>query len=128
MNKEIITGLKATFLIHFIVGLILGIIFLLFPIELGTLMGMSIMEPETWRLLGAAIMGFTISSIFAAREKEWEKVKILVEAEIVWTILGTIVIGYWLIFASGPVLGWLFFIILTAFAVAFILFYYQQEK
>jgi hypothetical protein len=121
-------GIKVTFLIHFIVGLIMGIVFLLFPIEFGTLMGLSIGEPEMWRLLGAAVTGFAISSIFAAREKEWVKVKILVEAEIIWTILGTIVLGYWLLFASGPVLGWLFFVLFTAFAVAFIFFYYQQEK
>jgi hypothetical protein len=75
------------------------------------------------RLVGAAILGFTSSSWWAYKESSWEKVKIIVQMEIVWTVLATLVLLWGLLFAGLPALEWLNAIIMAAFAVAFSIFY-----
>ena len=80
-------------------------------------------EPPVYRLLGAAILGFGVSSWLAYKEAAWEKVKIVVQMEIAWTILGALVMLWGLIFAGLPVFGWVNAVILAAFAVAFGYFY-----
>jgi hypothetical protein len=46
--------------------------------------------------------------------------------EIVWTILGTLVMLYALLIAGFPALGWINAIIFAAFAIAFGWFYFQK--
>ena len=84
MEKQIPSGLKTTFLVHFIVALIFGLILLLIPEAWGNLIGWPIKEPAIYRLVGAAILGFGASSWWAYKETAWEKVKIVLQMEIVW--------------------------------------------
>ena len=46
--------------------------------------------------------------------------------ELVWAILGTLVLLYALLFAGFPALGWLNVVILAAFALAFGWFYSRR--
>lgn len=126
MEKQISPGLKTTFLIHFIVGVIFGLIYLLIPKVWGDLISWPIQEPAAYRLIGAAILGFATSSWLAYKETVLERVKIVVQMEIVWTILGTLVMLWGLIFAGLPAFGWVNAIILGGFAVAFSVFYSQR--
>ncbi len=125
MEKQISSGLKITFLAHVIVGVIFGLIYLLIPEVWGNLVNWPVKEPTPYRLVGAAILGFSTSSWLAYRETAWEKVKIVVQMEIVWTILGTLVMLWGLIFAGLPAIGWLNAVILGGFAVAFAVFYFR---
>jgi hypothetical protein len=122
MEKQISSGLKTTFLVHFIVALIFGLVNLLIPEVWGNL-GFPVKEPAAYRLLGAAILGFGASSWLAYRETAWDKVKIVVQMEIVWTILGTLVWLWGLLFAGLPASGWVNAVILGGFAAAFSFFY-----
>ncbi len=122
MDKQISSGLKTTFLIHIIVGLIFGLGMLLFPMAWAAL-GVPVQEPEMYRLVGAAILGFASSSWWAYRETSWERVKIVVQMEIFWTVLATLVILWGLLFAGLPAIEWMNAIIMAAFAVAFSYFY-----
>ena len=72
MNTQLSQGLKTTFLIHFIVALLFGLGFLLIPVAVGSIYGMNVQEPETYRLLGAAMVGFAASSWFAYQATNWE--------------------------------------------------------
>ena len=128
MEKKVSCGLKITFLVHFIVGVVFGLIFLLIPVVWGNLIGWTINEPWIYRLLGAALLGFVTSSWFGYRETAWEKVKIVIRMEIVWTILGTIVMILGIISAGLPKIGWINAGILAAFAVAFCIFYSPKEE
>lgn len=122
MDKQISSGLKATFLVHIIVGAIFGLGMLFFPFSWSVL-GVPVQEPEMYRLVGAAILGFSASSWWAYRETSWWRVKIVVQMEIVWTVLATLVILWGLIFVGLPAIEWMNAIIMAAFAAAFSYFY-----
>jgi hypothetical protein len=122
MEKKISSGLKTTFLIHIIVGLVFGLALLLYP-QLWVALGVPITDPEMSRLVGAAILAFASSSWWAYKETSWEKVKIIVQTEIVWTILATLVLLWGLLFAGLPATEWINAILMAAFAAAFSFFY-----
>ena len=126
MNTQLSQGFKTTFLIRFIVALLVGLGFLLIPVAVGSIYGLNVQEPDIYRLLGAAMLGFAVSSWLAYKETNWESVRIVVVMELVWTILGTLVMLYALLIAGFPVLGWLNAVILAAFAIAFGRFYFQK--
>ena len=128
MEKQMPYGLKITFLVHFIVALILGLVYLLIPDVYASLTAFPVQEPamSLTRILGAAILGFATSSWFAYRETLWERVKIVVQMEIVWAILGVLAIAWGLIFAGFPAIHWMNVAILLAFAIAFIIFYSRK--
>jgi signal transduction histidine kinase len=127
MEKQISYGLRITFLVHVIVAGIFGLVFLLIPEMFGGMMGAPIKEPSTFRLLGAALVAFAASSWFAYRETVWERVKIVVQMEIVWTILGVLATLWGLMFEGLPTADWMNVLILGAFAVAFIFFYSRRR-
>jgi hypothetical protein len=127
MEKQIPYGLRITFLVHVIVAGIFGLVFLLIPEMFGGMMGAPIKEPSTFRLLGAALVAFAASSWFAYRETVWERVKIVVQMEIVWTILGVLATLWGLMFEGLPTADWMNVLILGAFAVAFIFFYSRRR-
>ena len=126
-DKQFSAGLKYTFLVHFVVAGIFGLVFLLIPEIFGGMMGEVITDSTTYRQVGGALIAFAASSWFAWREKAWERVKIVVQMEIVWTILGAVIILYGEFFERLPAGDWMDFIILAAFAVAFIFFYSRRR-
>lgn len=126
MNTPLSQWLKLTFLIHFIVALLFGLGFLLIPVAVGNIYGLNVQEPDIYRLLGGAMLGFAVSSWLSYQATGWESVRIVVVMELVWTILGTLVMLYALLFTGFPALGWLNAIILAAFAIAFGSFYFRK--
>jgi hypothetical protein len=72
------------------------------------------------------MLGFAVSSWLSYQATGWESVRIVVVMELVWTVLGTLVMLYALLLAGFPMLGWLNAVILAAFAIAFGRFYFQK--
>ena len=122
-EKQISTGLKATFLVHAILGTIFGLIYLLIPDMFGSWISWPAQELTLYRLVGAAILGFAASSWLAYRETAWENVRIVVLAEIVWTILGALAMAWGMVVLGLPAIGWVLVVILGGFAIAFSFFY-----
>ncbi len=126
-TNNIPKGLKNTFLAHFILGLVMGIPFLLFPEGYAEMLNFTISEPMAYRLVGAAIVAFSISSWFAYRKLNWESVEILVLAEIAWTILGTIVTIWGVVSNDFPAVAWINAIAMLGFAIAFSYFFFTKK-
>jgi len=128
MPKEISKLLEIVFLVHFVLGLILGIIFLFIPEIYCDLVGFPITDKGLFRLIGAASLALGSGSFFAYRSKDWEKIKLVVLIELVWLVFANGAMIYWLIFESGPVMGWFIEVMFICFFVVFLYSYIQEEK
>jgi hypothetical protein len=126
MDKQVLPGLKTLFIVHFIVGLIFGLVLLLIPELLGTMSGQPILEPIAYRMVGAAIVGISCSSILAYKQKLWDNVKIIVQMEIIWTIFFVAVSIFGLVTAQLPPMDWVNVIIVGGFGIAFAVYYTRQ--
>ena len=121
MGSTLPNGLKMTFLVHFEVALVFGLGYLLLPGQVGSIYGLRAEPPinDISRLLGAAMLGWALSSWMAFRALDRETVRIVVAAETVWTALGALVTLYSLLFNGFPALGWLNFLLFAAFSLVF---------
>jgi len=122
MEKSISSGLRTTFLIHAIVGLVLGLAYLLIPDMVGGMLNWDMSDPA-YRLLGAALLALGVSSWLAYKAGVWGEVKIVVQLEIVWTALGALVALWGLLTGVFPPIVWANFALLAIFAIAFGYFY-----
>lgn len=84
--------------------------------------------PATLRLVGAAGVALTAGSWFALWESAWDRVKIVVQMHMVWTVLGAIVFAWGALSAGLPAGAWGLVLLFAAFAVAFIVFYVRHER
>jgi hypothetical protein len=126
MEKRITPGLKRTFLVHGVMMTIFALTYMFFPVLYGDLTGcISNQVPQIFRLFGTAILGYAISSFLAFRETSWDKVKIVAQMECVITILFPIVILLALLFWGLPAIGWMSFVVMSGFAIAFNVFYFK---
>ncbi|MGE5140275.1 MAG: hypothetical protein ACM3JD_12490 [Rudaea sp.] len=128
MKREILPGLRMTFLIHFIVGAVFGLGYLLIPDTAFGIFGLPLNDPVVTRMVGAALCGFAASSWWAWHETEWAAVKIIVEMEILWTVLGALVSIYGVLFAAYPPSLWINALLMVLFAIAFGYFYLQETS
>ena len=127
MEKEISKGLKYLFLFHFIAGIVFGLIYLFMPVQYADLVNWPLKEAPTYRLIGAALCGYGLSSWMAYKSAAWESVKILVLTEIVWCGIAGLLMVYNMLYEGLPPIGWLNTVILLFFAGAFA-YFYQREK
>ena len=119
MEKQSSKGLKNLFLFHFIVAIVFGLTYLLIPETFASIVQWPLRETFPYRLLGAALLGFGVSSWLAFKNPLWESVKIVVVMEIVWCGLGTLVM-LWGMFTQGlPAIGWLNTVLMAFFTVTF---------
>jgi len=107
MEKQISSGLRIIFLVHWIIAAVLGLSLWIVPGRTLTLLslvqewvelpqsGISIpggafVNPLITRLFGAALLALAFSSFKGWRAKEWTTVKTLVQLELVFSVLGAI--------------------------------------
>ena len=126
MEKQITPGLKYTFLVHGIMMTIFALIYLFIPVMWGDLTGcLSNQVPQVFRLFGTAILGYAISSFLAFRETSWDNVKIVAQMECITGVLWVIVILLGLFFWGLPDIAWMYFVVMSGFAIAFNFFYFK---
>jgi len=92
MNAPISGRLKLVFLIHAIVGVILGLGYLFIPVTMGGWFGLTLEGTVFEHLVGVAILSLGLSSALAYFQTRFESVKLLVQLEIIWTLLATILL------------------------------------
>ena len=128
MEKQISNGLKCTFIFHFIVAIVFGLTYLLIPDTWANIVQWPLRETFPYRLLGAALLGFGVSSWLAFKNPLWESVKIVVIMEIVWCGFGTVVM-LWGMFTQGlPAIGWLNTVLMAFFTVTFVFFLIREKS
>jgi len=123
---KISSGLRTLFLVHFVCGLIFGLLYLFIPGMFMSWLGVTLKDEFAYRTVGAAVLAFTASSWFCYKAAEWERVKIVVQAEIVWAGLVALIGLYGIIFAGVPAVYWINVIIMAGFAAAFAYFYSKK--
>jgi len=127
MKEEISKLLKIGFLVHFLVSAIFGLIFLVVVESYVSLTGWPYLDPVTGRVLGALFIGLAVASLLAWRETKWAHVKIIVQMEIVWLVIGTVVQMWAAFLYPVLIIMWFQAAIFVFFLVAFSWFYYDQE-
>lgn len=127
MDKQISPGLRITFLVHFILSLVFGVLMIIFPQVWGTLSGKPVFDYEMYRIVGVAILAFGVSSWLGYQAKNWEHIQIVVVTEISWTVMATIILLYYLIRWYFPPLYWLPTILMAGFAAAFAFFFFKKK-
>jgi hypothetical protein len=110
-----------------VIGLLFGVLQLLAPVWFANLFGLPA-DPALFRLVGAAILGFTATSFLATRATAWSEVRLVVLGEIVWTWLATICLLGAVLSGTWPAIAWLNIIIMLGFALAFSYFYYAEAR
>ena len=128
MQEKISKWLKLTFLIHFFIGIIFGIIYMIFPDFFFSLIVWTYNDPVATRLLGAALTGFAVSSLLAWRETDWIKVKLIVQVEMAWLVLGNVMLFISAFVFFPPISIWFVIALFLAFLIAFAYLYYIQER
>jgi hypothetical protein len=142
MDRPISDGLRTTFLVHLVIGAILGIALFLVPGRALNLLGwvpelvqlpnsdqsipgQTFVDPVITRILGAALLALAFSSLRgwlgSAPARKWSEVALLAELETVFNVLGAIAIlvGAFLLGRNMPLIGWVLLVVQIAFAVAF---------
>ena len=123
MHRQISTGLKYTFLVHGIMMSVFGLTYLIFPVLWGDLTGcLSNQVPQAFRALSVALLGLAISSFLAFRETSWDNVKIMTQTECITNVIWVIVILLGLFFWDLPGIAWMYFVVMSGFAIAFNVF------
>ena len=123
---KISSGLKTLFLVHFVVGLVVGLLYLFIPGMFMSWFSMPVQDKFPNRIIGAAVLAFSASSWYCYQAAEWERVKIVVLAEIAWTVLNVVVGLYGMFFAGLPSTELVNVIIMAGFAAAFTYFYTRK--
>jgi hypothetical protein len=124
MEKQVTGGLRYTFLTHGVMMTVFALVYLFVPVLWGNLTGcLSNQVPQVFRMFGMAILGLAIASLLAFQETSWDKVKIVAQMERILNILFPIVILLGLFFWDLPNIAWMYFVVMSGFAIAFNVFY-----
>ena len=118
--------LKLTFLFHMVVAFLFGAPLLVMPGSFLGWFGWAPVDPLLSRVLGAALLALAWSSFRGWRATERKQVAILVELEAVFTTLGCVGLLRHLLVANYPLMVWLVFAVLAAFAVAWIVSLFKK--
>jgi hypothetical protein len=119
-------ALQTTFLVHAIVALILGVPLLILPGTFLKTIGWVAADPMISRLLGAALLALAWGSFRGWRATERTQVRILLELEAVFTVLGSIGLLRHLVIAPNMLIVWVIFLLLAVFAVAWVVFLFKK--
>jgi hypothetical protein len=137
MAKEILKGLKWTFLVNFIVFAVFGVLLFFLVEDYMEWFSIPFLAPIGYGgLFGGALLGFASASFIAWQHTEWEKVKIVVIMQIVWHMVGVYTFFWWTIFywpnifilLHAKIMNLIYLIVFSGFLAAFIFFYIKHEK
>lgn len=110
-------GLRITLLIHAIVCVAFGIVMYVVPGTWANLVRDALRSRIT-RPYAAALLGLGVGSWLGYRETACKRVWLLVQTEIVFSVLGTLAALYGGLVAGGPAFNWLALAVFGSVGVA----------
>jgi hypothetical protein len=119
-------GLKTWFVIHFTVDLVFAIPLLLGPEVIMPWFGWQTVDPLTSRLVGAALLGIGVESLFS-RNASPETFLSLLRLKIIWASGAIFGMGLALIYGA-PSAAWGFIAVFLVFLIAWIYFFTRIKK
>lgn len=122
------SGLKTTFLIHTPLSLLFGIVFYLIPDMWADLVNWTPFDATMTRLMGASALAIGVMSWLAYKADSWEEVRIPVQFEIVFTVVGALISLYAYFISGAPLFIWLIIVIFVVFGALWIYFYRQATS
>lgn len=128
MEKQIATGLKITFLLHFCLSILLGLVYLLIPSIWGDLIHLPVTDLFLARFAGIAFCIAAFVSWLGFRESEWDRIRIFIKIELVWVLLNTVVTLWGILFAAIPAAVWAYAIIMGGSIMIFGEYYYSEDE
>lgn len=123
---EISKFLKMSFLIDGLVALIYGLVMLLIPDMHAAAFGFPY-EEFADRYVGTLFLAFAVGNLLAYRASTWENVEFVVIMNIVFLLLGTVIILYTIAVAVLPVLAFMQ-VGLSCFLLILFLYGYYEAK
>jgi len=128
MNGEYSKVLKYTFLIHFIVAIAFGLGYFFIPEVIIDITEWPITDLYVVRMLGAAFIAIGCTSILSFLETSWDKVKIIVQLELIWLVFGPLA-AFWTLLGpvEYPLLALIGPLMLLGFLGGFGYSYYLEE-
>jgi tryptophan-rich sensory protein len=128
MSEEILKSLKIVLLVEAVLFVVFGIFFTFFIDAYVELFMWPDLDPTAGRFIGVIFLSFAFVSVLVWREKEWERIELLVILNILITILGAItqIIGVFLDETGWA--GWLNFGIMLTFFLLLLFYYILQIK
>ena len=121
-------GLKTLFGVHAVVALLFGAPLLIAPGRVLVWLGWAPIDPVLSRVLGAALLALGWSSFRGWQTAAQRDVRVLVEMEAVFTVLGCVGLLRHLLVGRWPVVPWVVFGVLAAFGVAWIFLLARGES
>jgi hypothetical protein len=113
-------SLRYTFLVHAVVALLFGLPLLIVPGRTLDVFGWAPIDPIMTRLVGAALLALGWGSYRGWRAAARSDVEILLQVEVVFTVLVSLGLLRHLLGGSWPWYVWTMFIIFVLFAIVWI--------
>lgn len=120
MKESVSSALRATFFVHSLVAAVLGALYLAAPTRFGEAVGWPAAQPFDHRVIGTVFLAYALASALATRERSWGRVKLLVQLQMTWTALASLLLLWGLLALGLPPLGWAYLALVAGFGVAFL--------
>jgi hypothetical protein len=109
-------------------SLAFGLVLYLVPDTWAALVNWKPYDPAVTRIYAAALLALSVSSWLGYRAARWDEVRIVVQMEIVVTVLGGLIGLYAALLAGAPQFIWVSVVLYLGFAVAWVYFYRQAQS
>jgi hypothetical protein len=128
MSSDILKSLKIILLVQAAIFVLFGIFFTFFVEAYVQIFSWPNLDPTAGRFIGVVFLSFAFVAVLVWREKEWERIELIVVLDILMCILGAIVMIIGIFIDGTGWAGWLNFALMLAFFIFLLFSYISQIK
>ena len=119
MKQNIPPSLKFYFTIHFIVDILFALPLIIAPHWILSFFGFTVITPLLARLVGAALVGIGVTSLFTKTKEQFE---IMLTLKIIWSVAA--IIGLlWSLAEGAPASVWSIVVVFVFFSGLWMMYY-----